>query len=157
MLARRALGHPIDERWVDWAVSLLVAGYDTPSLRILAGVAAPFDAPEMTALADRVLVELGLRPIPDPRQAASILTTELCRQLLAGTASIGEVLQQIKDVCIELDEERELMDFFLLHFARCDLVDDEIQWYWDGATRENIDEIVRDRCRKWLADHGGSA
>ena len=157
LLAKRALGYAIDESWVDWAVSLLVAGYDTPSLRILAGMSAPFDVFEMNALADRVVAELGLHPFTDPKEAAHALTTVLCQQLLAGTAPIDDVLRQIKNVSVDLNLEPELGDFSLLYWARSDLIDDEIQWYWDGATRENIDEIVRDRCRKWLADHRGSA
>jgi hypothetical protein len=42
------------------------------------------------------------------------------------------------------------MDFYLLYFAKDDLLIDEVQWYWEGANRENIDKIIRDKFRQWL-------
>lgn len=35
------------------------------------------------------------------------------------------------------------MDFYLLYFAKDDLNESEIQWYWNGADRINIDQIIR--------------
>ena len=29
---------------------------------------------------------------------------------------------------------------------------DEVQWYWDGANRENIDQIIQERFKKWLTE-----
>ena len=42
------------------------------------------------------------------------------------------------------------MDFYLLYFAKDDLLESDIQWYWDGANRENIDEIIDIEFKKWL-------
>jgi hypothetical protein len=60
ILAYRTPNRVVDERWVDWAVSMLEQGYDTPHLRVLAGESPPFNQFEMVALADRAFEELGL-------------------------------------------------------------------------------------------------
>jgi hypothetical protein len=38
--------------------------------------------------------------------------------------------------------EQEYMGVYLLYFAKDDLNESEIQWYWDGADRTNIDQII---------------
>ena len=52
------------------------------------------------------------------------------------------VLREIKDICIALDMEKKYMDFYLLYFAKDDLNESEVQWYWDSADRTNIDQII---------------
>jgi hypothetical protein len=54
------------------------------------------------------------------------------------------VLKILKDICIEFDYEKQLYGFYLLYFAKVDLLESENQWYWDGATQQNIDSIIKD-------------
>lgn len=42
------------------------------------------------------------------------------------------------------------MDFYLLYYAKDELTFDETQWYWEGANRHNMDEIIKDYFIKWL-------
>jgi len=55
----------------------------------------------------------------------------------------------LKDICIELDYEKYLYDFFSLYFAKDDLSYSENQWYWNGATRENIEKTITDYFTTW--------
>jgi hypothetical protein len=91
ILAFKALNRDVDKTWVDWAVDMLIAGFDTEHLTILAGESEPFNQFQMQELAEKVLVELQL-----------------------------------------------------------DYSDNsENQWYWDGATRENIEKIITDYFTAW--------
>ena len=37
------------------------------------------------------------------------------------------------------------MDFYFLYFAKDDLIAADVQWYWDDANRDNIDQIIKER------------
>jgi len=43
ILAFKALNRDINKTWVDWAVEMLMAGFDTENLTILAGEFEPFN------------------------------------------------------------------------------------------------------------------
>jgi len=60
ILAFKALNRDVDKTWVDWAVELLMAGYNTEHLTILAGESEPFNQFQMQELANKVLEELQL-------------------------------------------------------------------------------------------------
>ncbi|MNU10368.1 hypothetical protein D3C72_2574790 [compost metagenome] len=45
------------------------------------------------------------------------------------------------------------MNFYLLYFAKDDLTEEEYQHYWDGANRENIDQIISKTFKNWKAEY----
>ena len=47
VLAYKVLDRDFDRTWPDWAVEMLINGYDTEHLVILAGMSEPFDYFEM--------------------------------------------------------------------------------------------------------------
>jgi len=152
ILALRTLERSVDERWVAWAVEMLVQGHDSPSLRILAGERAPYESPEIWALTDRVVGELGLTPMKDPQEAGLALAVLRARQVVERELSPAQAVADLKDLCIELGMVEELMDFYLLHFALDDLREEVVQFYWQGAERGNIVELIEERCRQFLEE-----
>lgn len=148
ILAFKALNRDIDKAWVDWAVDMLMAGYDTEHLTILAGESEPFNQFEMQELADKVLAELQL-DYSDKDQTIKNYACYLIDKSLDGELDNFKVLNILKDICIELDYEKYLYDFYSLYFAKDDLSYSENQWYWDGATRGNIDKIIMDYFTTW--------
>lgn len=153
VVALRGLGRSIDERWVGWAVDMLVAGHDTPSLRLLAGATAPFNQFEMAALVDRTLEELGVPGYRSREDAGIALAVVRARQVLDGTAPVAGALAELSRLCVEPDYASGLYGFYLLHYARDDLQGHREQYYWPGATRRTIDAVVRELCEVWLRDH----
>jgi len=153
VLALRTLGRSVDEKWVEWAVCTLVEGYDSPSLRILAGESRPFNQFEMAALVDRIFEELGLRQFGSQAEAAVVYASVRARHLLDGVVPVDVALAEISQMCTDLDYLSAIYDFYLLRFAREDLQTDEVQWYWPDGNRENIDELIKEYCRKWIGDH----
>ncbi|HYG38322.1 MAG TPA: hypothetical protein VD908_06880 [Cytophagales bacterium] len=147
ILAFKAFNRDIDENWVDWAVDMLTAGYDTENLTILAGESEPFNQFQMQELADKVLSELKL-DYSDKDEAIKNYACYLIDKSLDGELDF-KVLDILKDICIELDYEKYLYDFYSLYFAKDDLSYSENQWYWDGATKENIDKIITNYFITW--------
>jgi hypothetical protein len=148
ILAFKALNRDIDKIWVGWAVDMLMAGFDTEHLTILAGESEPYNQFQMHELADKALTELQL-DYSDKEKTIKNYACYLIDKSLAGELESFKVLAILKDICIELDYVKYLYDFYLLFFAKDDLTYSEAQWYWDEATKENIDQIITDYFIKW--------
>jgi hypothetical protein len=143
VLALRKLGRTVDERFAEWAISLLMEGQDTPALRVLAGESPPSSPSEMEALADRAFAELGIVQHPGIEAAARSLAAFRARQVLAGQLARDVALQELAELYMETDD-RALQDFYLLHHARDDLQQGEVQWYWPAgrAAAEDVRPAV---------------
>lgn len=158
IVALHVLGRRTDQLVVDWAVDLLVRGYDTPSLRQLAGESEPFDWYEIEKLLKRIFRDLKVVVPEELMTARLLLVSEQIRQLLASNASSDEAMNELLQLYYALDEPKELFDFKRLSWARSAIaLGDETpvcpEDYWPGATLENIDQIVIDKCREWLEEH----
>ena len=143
ILAYKVLNRNIDKTWVIWAVDMLVAGYETENLVILAGEMEPYNQFELQKLTSLVLKELNL----DFSDCETILRKYACyliEKALNNEVEHFDVLNTLKDLCIELDYESSLYDFFSLYYAKDDLLISEHQWYWDSATQQNIDSIINE-------------
>ena len=148
ILAFKVLNRDINKTWVDWAVEMLMAGFDTENLAILAGEFEPYNQFQLQDLTTKVLSELQL-DLTDKDQAIKNYACFLIDKSLEGELDNFKVLHILKDICIELDYEKYLYDFYSLYFAKDDLSYSENQWYWDGATRENIEKIITDYFTTW--------
>jgi len=154
ILARRALQRPCGQDCVDWAIGMLERGYSSRNLLMLAGMSEPLNHFELAEMRDRALAETNPPEVAleDPLGA---FAAELLGAALRGERPLLDAVGQIKDLSIELGYPRELNDFYLLYFAWEDLRQSDQQWYWDGATRENIEALIREHAEKFVAAHGG--
>jgi hypothetical protein len=152
ILALKALNRDIDNTWTNWAIEMLRRGFDTENLVILAGQNQPFNQFEIQHLADKVLTELNLN-YSDKDLTIKTYASYLLDKALKKEIDVLAVLCILKDICIELDMEKYLYQFYLLYFAKDDLLDSDVQWYIDNADKNNIDEIISDYFKKWLADN----
>jgi hypothetical protein len=76
LLLNRAIGTGSREQCVAWAVDQMVAGADTPSLRILAGLNPQVDLDEVEEFFQKAAREMGIQdamPSRDLRRAADII------------------------------------------------------------------------------------
>jgi len=69
--------------YVDWAVSELVAGVDTPNLRILAGLPKPPYWPEVVRYFELALADLNWSP-PEPRDYLRQYARRIAQDIIAG-------------------------------------------------------------------------
>ncbi|WP_395750229.1 hypothetical protein [Prosthecobacter sp.] len=143
-------GDPAD--CVEWAMEALTEGYDTPSLRILAGLASPLVIFEVRDYAKRALRELGIS-IPNGPAAISAYARDLVSDILVQPPLMQSRLRELCDLCIAEDYQNDIYDFYLLRWAYDDLKNETVQWYWDGADRSNIDQIILQKCSSWLEEY----
>jgi hypothetical protein len=135
---------------VDWAIGLLERGQDSPHLRQLAGMLPPYNHFEIAALRDRTMEELKIEDVAQS-EAIREYVVEVLRDALNGDLHLIEALKTVTDLCIADGYRQDLMDFYCLYYAHLNLQHGNMQWYWDGATRENIDEIIRECAQSFLA------
>ena len=140
------------QEWVDWAIAAIVAGYDSQSLRILAGLQPPYDDKEVNRLSAKSFVELDVIPLRT-EDCIPYYTASIIRQMFEGRLTQKAALVKLKDFCMATGYEGSLMDFHELYNAVSDLETSEVQDYWKGANRANIVKIVDDYFRNWLKNH----
>ena len=151
ILAEKALNKLCGQTCVDWAITMLEEGRDGHYLTRLAGMLPPYNHFEVADLRDRTLRE---QRIPDLDDTAAVRTfaAEALRLALAGDVALISAVEAVKDLYIAQDYLKELYDFYLLYWASSDLRDSEVQWYWPGATRQNIESIIRQRTVKFVSE-----
>jgi|WetSurMetagenome_2_1015567.scaffolds.fasta_scaffold18424_2 hypothetical protein len=149
ILAFKVLNRDINKTWVDWAVDMLMAGFDTENLTILAGEFEPYNQFQLQDLTTKVLNELHL-DYSDKDQTIKNFACYLIDKSQSKELDSFKVLDILKDICIELEMEKYLYQFYLLYFAKDDLLDSEIQWYLEGVDRSNIDKVIEDYFTTWM-------
>lgn len=151
ILKAKAFNENIDETWVDWALEMMEAGYQSDNLYMLAGKTKPFNQFELHELTKKVLEDLGFS-YADKDTVLKYYVYYLIANSVDNPETYYKTLRELKNICQDLDLDSAYMDFYLLYYAKDDLTVDEVQWYWDGANRENIDKIIKERFRQWMTD-----
>lgn len=148
MLAFKMLGRNADKRWADWAYDMLMAGYDTENLVILAGELEPFNQFEIEKLTDKIFAELGLTW--DNRELVyKNYACYLVGQALSGKKAFINVLDILNGIYLEREFEPPYKDFYSLYYAIDDLKYSNDQYYLAGVSRENIDEVIVQYFTEW--------
>lgn len=144
------------EGCVIWAGDLMCQGYDSQSLRILAGLLPPLSTFEVRHYAVRALRELNV-PTPVGSAAISAYARDLIAEIIVDPARMQGNLTELCDLCTAQDYQKDIYDFYMLRWAFSDLQQEPVQWYWEGADRSNIHDIVIQRCAEWLKEYGGQS
>ena len=133
---------------IDWAVDMLTLGYETPSLLILSGLTTPTNFFEAENYLIGSIKELGFI-IPERKEAI----LQYCKSFIEKIVNREDVkgnLYQLYRVARIVDDNH-LLDFYLLYWAWGDLdYGLEYPHYWDGATPNNIEQIVIEQAKKYL-------
>lgn len=148
IIAWKHLNQSVDEKWSSWAVDMMTVGFETEHLVELAGIEKPYNQFELKDLTNKVFEELNL-DYTDQEKVVIDYVTYLAKQVLNDNRDLLKTLREIKDLCIALDYDSKIYDFYSLYFAKEDLNYDTVQRYWNGADRTNIDQICIDYFKKW--------
>lgn len=152
ILAFKMLGKSVDKRWVNWAYDMLCAGFETENIVVLAGEIEPYNQFELQSLTNKIFNELNLKW----DNIEHVYTDYICyliSEVLTNNLKPESVLNIIKDIYYQLDYESSLQDFYMLYCAYDDLRYSDNQYYWDGATRGNINLIIRQYFEDWMKDN----
>lgn len=149
MQAYSAIKNFVWDDCVDWAYEMMQLGYDTPSLLLLASTAKPTGYFETQNSLRLALKELGL--CEKVGEEAIISYSSFYVKRIFSKKGIKESLAPLSELYHASEYGGLIVDFFVLHNAWEDLdFGAEYQWYWEGATRENISHIVVEEAGKWL-------
>lgn len=152
IIALYVLEERLDQKAVDWAVDMLVKDYDSPSLRILAGESSPFYHYEIVGIIARTLRELKIH-IPSTRcDAVRLLFKCRLESFLQKQSDFNDVMSWVREHVDFWEAPENMKNFYLLYWAACDLESSDYSNYWSEATHENIDLIVREHAKEWLAE-----
>jgi len=152
IIAWKHLNQSVDEKWSAWAVEMMMVGFETEHLVELAGIEKPYNQFELKELTDKVFEELNL-DFTNQDKVVIDYVTYLAKEVLNDNRDLLKTLREIKDLCIALDYDSKIYDFYSLYFAKEDLNYDTVQWYWNGADRNNIDQICKDYFKEWIKKH----
>ena len=131
---------------------MMMVIYETEHLIELAGIAKPYNQFELKELTDKVFEELNL-DYTNQDNVVNDYVRYLAMEVLNVNRELLNFLREIKNLCIALDYDSKIYDFYSLYFAKEDLNYDTVQWYWDGADRNNIDKICIDYLKKWIDEN----
>ena len=143
------MNHFIDEGWIDWAIEMMEAGFESENLYMLAGTTRPYNQFELQDLTTKVLKDLGL-DYCDTELTMKNYVYYLIKTSLNDPATFLNTLRILSDICRELDYDKSYMDFYLLYYAKDELKDFDEQFYWNGANRNNIDLIIIEKLNEWI-------
>lgn len=156
ILALYVLNRDADDSWAIWALDMLGAGFETEHLVILAGAREPYNQFYMRDLTARVFSELSLDFSAFDR-VINDYALWLVEETLTGHLHYSIVLAKLKDLYQQFGYPDSLSPFYLLYWADDDLKHGDVQWYWEGATKENMSAITRDYFQEWVKDHAYGA
>jgi len=150
ILKKKAFNCDFDESWVDWAIDMIEAGFNSENLYTLAAISKPYNQQEMQELSNKVLQDFNLtytnKALVIKKYVYFIITNAIYK-----TNSYFRALRELKDICIAMQYDELYMPFYLLYFAKVDIAECNHQLYWDGADKYNIDQIITTQFADWIA------
>ena len=144
ILKEKACNADIDESWAEWAIEMMEVGYEVISLYQLAGISKPYNQFELQELTNEVLKDLQL-DYSDKRKTIRNYVYYLINSNIYNPDNYSKTLKELTDIYYELNMDIEFQDFALLYWAKDDLIYEDYQYYWDGANRSNIDNIIKEQ------------
>jgi len=142
ILKAKSLNENIDESWVDWAIGMMEAGYESENLYMLAGVTSPYNQFVLQELTDKVLRDLNL-DYSDSRTVLDKYAYYLISTSIDQPGTYFDTLRELKNLCLDTGMDSGYMNFYLLYWAKSDLAEDVVQWYWKDASRDTIDRMIK--------------
>lgn len=142
------------EDCIDWAMEMLELGYETPRLLILASFEKGDSYFEIKSYLEKAILELGLE-IKFGEEAIGSYVFYYVTKIAEGE-KVRQNLSMIYGFWFEKYNDSLASGFIKLHWAwqQLDYEDNDANHYWDGANRENIEQIVVSYAQEWMALNG---
>lgn len=150
IFGKRALQQLSTDDYVDWAGEMLVQGYDSYSLRILAGLdrfASPFEVEDYF---QRSVKELGLH-IPNSENAIRAYACAIAQQVIDGEVTGQQGVRALYRICLATNYGRDFMIWLELDDALDSLLCGEHPYTYESATLDNFNEIAKLEAANFIA------
>ena len=135
---------------------MLVQGYDSNSLRILAGLeplASTFAAEDYFL---RSAKELGLS-VPDSEAAIRTYACEIAQQIVEGQLTGPEGVRALYRICLATEYDRDYLIWLELDDALDGLLSGDYGYTDESATLEDFDEVAKQEAEKFIVEMSGKA
>lgn len=152
VLVEKALQRGTIEGWKDWALEMMVAGFETEHLILLAGVSPHLNLFQLDDIINKALHELSLDTMSN-NEIVYGYVYYLIDEALNSKTSTKAVLATLRDLCRDRDYDNELFDFYYLAYAQEELEELGVQFYWEGANSDNINAIINTRFLEWKSKY----
>ena len=106
-LGKRQFANGSGVALVDWAVDALVGGWDSPSLRILAGLEKPPNEFEVDHFVARLAHELGIA-LPDRKGLTDQYALAIARDIVDGVTPPYDGARELRLLCISMHDMNNL-------------------------------------------------
>ena len=150
IFGKKALQQLSSRDYVDWAGEMLVQGYDSRSLRILAGLdrfASTFEAEDYFG---RAITELNLT-LPDSDTAIRAYACAIARQIIEDKITAQDGVRALFKICIAADYAPDFIIWLELDDALDSLISGNHPFTYESATLENFDEIAKREASNFIA------
>lgn len=156
---KRAFGLANSQTLVDWAISELIDGLDSPHLRILAGLSEPLDSLEVDRIFRYALKELDFQ-VPNLQVCRWQYVRFLVQKVLEADSFATfptetfpmDILWELYDIEQSLQSCSSLWHWSSIYYAWEGLLDGTSQYYLTGATHENILELTKLEAAQFLKE-----
>ncbi|MFP9116876.1 hypothetical protein ACLI08_03710 [Flavobacterium sp. RNTU_13] len=136
---------------VVWALSLMKEGNEMPGVLMLASFAEPIDTLEIQPYVSRALIELNLTELDGEAAILALIRYHVMN--IVTDNSLRKNLRELYHLCNQYDYGYGLNPFYLLHYAWEDLEYEDENYYYAGATLDNIESFVKKEAEQWLKNH----
>tara|TARA_R110002073_G_scaffold108336_3_gene243375 strand:- start:47604 stop:48212 length:609 start_codon:yes stop_codon:yes gene_type:complete len=138
---------------VDWAIDLIRNGLETDNVFMLASFTKPVDKAEVKPYLSAVLKDLSLEE-KEGKEATFEFTHYHMHKIL-GDDAIRRNLDVLYELFLENDSFNDddkfgLTPFYFLHYAWSELEDIGCNFYFEGATLDNIEEVIKEQASIWI-------
>lgn len=150
IFGKRVLTQLSASDYVDWAGEMLMQGYDSHHLCILAGLdnsTSFYEADERFLRAAR---ELGF-DVPDSEKAVRLYACETAQQIIEGQLTGHEGVRSLSKICRDTTYHPDFIAWYYLDEAWDFMMAGDPPYTYQSATLENYDEVARQEARNFIA------
>ncbi len=133
---------------VDWAIELIRQGKETENILMLASFSKPVDSNEIRNYVSAVLDDLKL----EEKQGEAAIIGKIHFDLveILNGISIRINLESLFKLCPAYEQKYGLTAFYFLYLAWHNLDAIGMSFYYEGATLENIEGILKKEAQNWI-------
>lgn len=133
---------------VDWAIDLIRQGKETNNVLMLASFSKPIDRFEIGPYVSNVLKDFGLEELD--HKSAVIATTHFHLNEILNDREIRMNLRSLYQLCVDNDHDSGLINFYLIYHSWDELEEIGVNYYFEGADLDNIEEVLKNEAKKWI-------
>ncbi len=136
---------------VDWALSCLEQGVETENILILASFSKPVDSYEIKPYVSAAISDLDLEEKYGEYSIVANVHYHLA--FILDDIEPRRNLGRVYELCLEADSKFGLGIFYSLYHGWSSLEEDGYNYYYEGATLENINELLKKEAKEWIDEY----